>query len=296
MGVTLQSGQWAMRMNLVTLDERGTLTNACPDLDEAGVLARTRMLLTDSVFAGLLNRNGITLHPHASFRQMLTGGGTLPPCPVPPHNVTGSAMQSCIPCDGFYDVLMNAGRNALRHFGTANAVWPWGCGTAPEYQSFTGKYGLRGACVSAVPMVQGLARLCGMDAIYVPGATGTLHTNWRGKAAACVDAFRQNDFVLLHIEAPDDCSHALDVGGKVRAIEIIDAAVYAVLKAMGGAHLRVLLCSDHYTLAATGRHDPTPAPYCVWDSRDTGGIGGIFVEGQGTAVSADSPIKMLLRR
>ncbi|MDZ7837015.1 MAG: hypothetical protein U5N58_03180 [Actinomycetota bacterium] len=107
----------------------------------------------------------------------------------------------------------------------ANSIWIWGQGTKPRLDSFYERYGLQGAVISAVDLVKGIGICAGLEAVEVQGATGNLHTNFEGKARAATDQLEKNDFVYVHIEAPDECGHQGDIKGKIEAIERIDERV-----------------------------------------------------------------------
>jgi 2,3-bisphosphoglycerate-independent phosphoglycerate mutase len=295
MGLAMQDGQCALRMNLIKVNNDGRLTDACPDLRSGEGMRLGHLLQDNAAFASFLRRHNIVLHVQDSFRQLLTGDGSPPKTALPPHNMIGQALSDCLP-DSCLRELMQIGAECLKSEKAANAVWPWGGGRMPQYQPFFEKTGLRAAVVTAVPMVKGLARLCRMEAIDVPGATGTLRTNWRGKAAAVAHALRGDfDFVLLHIEAPDDCSHALDIKGKIDAIEMVDAAAALIMENLSDMPLRILVCSDHLTLAENGRHTADPTPYCIYDTSGPAKPGS-FAEGQGAVTAGHKPISLLLQR
>ena len=81
--------------------------------------------------------------------------------------------------------------------------------------SFEEKYQKKGAMISAVDLLKGIAVGAGLDNIIVEGANGGLHTNYKGKAEAAVDALaaQEYDFVYVHIEAPDEMGHQGDISG-----------------------------------------------------------------------------------
>ena len=136
--------------------------------------------------------------------------------------------------------------------------------------SFEEAYGRKGAVISAVPLCHGIAALCGLDMVTVPGATGELDTNYAGKVEATLSALRKYDFAAVHIEAPDECSHAKDVPAKLEAIRRLDSLVISpIVEAMRakGEDFRMLILSDHKTLLDSGAHDGTPVPFILYDSR-----------------------------
>ena len=114
----------------------------------------------------------------------------------------------------------------------ANSLWFWGAGTKPSLRSFREKTGLKGAMISAVDLLKGIAVGAGMQVYQVPGATGSIDTNYEGKAAAAARALLEdgNDFVYVHVEAPDEMGHQGLVDAKVKSIEYLDSRLIAPLK------------------------------------------------------------------
>ncbi|MDR0937554.1 MAG: hypothetical protein LBM98_12835, partial [Oscillospiraceae bacterium] len=152
----------------------------------------------------------------------------------------------------------------------ANCIWFWASGTSAKLPDFYERYGKRGSVISAVPLCHGIGILQGLKVIHVPGANGELDTNYAGKAEAALKALDDgDDFVCLHVEAPDECTHNGDLQGKIKAIENIDRLVLAPLLegfAKRNEEFRLLLISDHYTLSENGQHDATPVPYVIVNS------------------------------
>jgi 2,3-bisphosphoglycerate-independent phosphoglycerate mutase len=152
----------------------------------------------------------------------------------------------------------------------ANGVWFWAEGKSVRLPGFTDRYGKTGGVISAVPLCHGIGTLIGLDKIYVEGATGDLNTNYEGKAEAAFDVLRTHDFVAVHIEAPDECTHDGNLNGKLQAIEWIDSRVVAPLLAKldsAGEDYIILVMSDHRTLSSTRGHDGGVVPYIIYDSR-----------------------------
>lgn len=155
----------------------------------------------------------------------------------------------------------------------ANMIWPWGAATAMELPSFREKYGHYGSVVSAVPLVWGIATLMGLPHPHVEGATGDLDTNYAGKVACAVEALKGGaDFAAIHVEAPDEMTHAGDLEKKLEAIRYLDSRVIAPLLAQLPAlgDFRILMLSDHKTLMSTRTHDGKPVPFAIYDSRQPG--------------------------
>ena len=126
--------------------------------------------------------------------------------------------------------------------------------------------------------------MCGLDMVDVEGANGEIDTNIEGKAEAAWEMVNSHDFVLVHLEAPDECAHAGDLKNKIQAIEWLDSRLVKPLtERLDAAHMdyRLLLLSDHKTLTATRGHDGDPVPYLLYDSRIDSGRGGVYTEKAG---------------
>ena len=173
-----------------------------------------------------------------------------------------------------YDILNNHPINverAKRGLHKANSVWFWGAGTKPGLDSFEKKTGLRGVMISAVDLLKGIAVGAGMTNIHVPGADGTLHTNYEGKAMAAVHALVDDgyDFAYIHVEAPDEMGHQGSIPNKLEAIESLDSKVVAVVKRemdASGEPYRLLIMPDHPTPVRLRTHTSDPVPYLLYDS------------------------------
>jgi 2,3-bisphosphoglycerate-independent phosphoglycerate mutase len=152
----------------------------------------------------------------------------------------------------------------------ANSIWIWGQGKKPALSSFGEKYGITGAAISAVDLIKGIAKCAGLDSIDVPGATGTLHTNFAGKAKAAIEVYKSGkDFVYLHLEAPDECSHQGDLEGKIASLERIDKEVLAPILEYfreSGEAFSILELPDHRTPIALRTHTSEPVPFILYRS------------------------------
>ena len=155
----------------------------------------------------------------------------------------------------------------------ANMIWPWGAGRAMLLDNFVEKYGRTGTVISAVPLVWGIAELAGLKHPEVPGANGDLDTNYEGKVEAAIAALKAgDDFAAIHVEAPDEMTHAGKLPEKLEAIRRLDKQVIKPLleKLPELGDFRILLLSDHKTLMSTRTHDGKPVPYAIYDSRKPG--------------------------
>ena len=153
-----------------------------------------------------------------------------------------------------------AGQSPVTH------AWPWGHGTRPVMPSFAERFGLRGAMITAVDLLAGIAAFIGWDRLDVPGQTSYHDTDYAAAGRFAIAALDDYDIVCVHIEAPDEASHAADAATKVAAIEAIDEHVVGPLHealATRGPDYRLLYLPDHYTAVHSRLHDPTPVPLAM---------------------------------
>jgi 2,3-bisphosphoglycerate-independent phosphoglycerate mutase len=150
----------------------------------------------------------------------------------------------------------------------ANSIWVWGQGRPPELPLFKDTYGLDGVVICAVDLIRGIGIYAGFAPIRVQGATGYLDTNYQGKAEAALRALESCDFVLLHVEAPDEAGHSGNTQEKIEAIEAFDEKVVGtILKGLEEfASYRILVVSDHLTPIVKKTHTPEPTPF-AWASK-----------------------------
>lgn len=307
-GIQLLPGDAAFRCNLVTfedgdmpLEKKRILSHSAGSIDGPSALESVEALLSDPRFAKALSDAHMEIHRFPAFRQLAVqhdsniDGITF----IPPHDHLGEEIGSLFPTGNdraeVFARLMRLAHEILdRHPVTekrraagklpANGIWFWAEGTAVELPSFQSRYGTGGAVISAVPLCHGIGILQGLEMVEVEGATGELDTNFPGKLEATWSKLRQYDFVCLHLEAPDECTHNGDLPGKIQAIEWLDSKLVAPLlsrmEAAGMDH-RVLLLSDHKTLTATRGHDGDPVPFLLYDSREDSGNGGAYDEPAG---------------
>lgn len=162
-------------------------------------------------------------------------------------------------------------RRKERGLRPANSLWFWGAGTKPSLTSFYEKTGKKGAMISAVDLLKGISVGAGMKTIIVPGADGTLHTNYEGKANAAADVLLKEDydFAYIHVEAPDEMGHQGSIKRKIKAIENLDRRVIRVVCSRmeeAGADYRLLVLPDHPTPISVRTHTSDPVPYMLYDS------------------------------
>mgnify|MGYP001094737932 CR=1 FL=1 len=199
-----------------------------------------------------------------------------------PHDILGRVIEEYLPQDialkemmrKSYEILnrhpINLKREAIG-LNKANSLWFWGAGTRPSLTSFEEKNGKKGAMISAVDLLKGIAIGAGMKVIEVPGADGTLHTNYEGKAIAAVKVLLEEDydFAYVHVEAPDEMGHQGNIENKIKAIENLDQRVIKLLVEKmeeAGAEYRMLIMPDHPTPIHCRTHTSDPVPYLLYDS------------------------------
>jgi 2,3-bisphosphoglycerate-independent phosphoglycerate mutase len=203
---------------------------------------------------------------------------------TPPHDITDKRIAGYMPSGEGAErlvALMEASQAVLvshpvnqrrRAQGVpeATTIWLWGQGRAPALPPLTERFGITGGVISAVDIIHGLGVYAGLERIDVPGITGFLDTNYRGKGEYAVKSLEKNDFVFVHVEAIDEAGHMGDIEKKIQALEDFDEKVVGtVLKGM--AHRkdwRLLLMPDHPTAIALKTHVAEPVPFVLYSPED----------------------------
>ena len=284
LGVELAADEIAFRCNLVHV-ERVDGRLMMIDYSSGHITTEESRQLIDALQAECGNAM-IALYPGVSYRHLLVYRGALPEgfTTVPPHDhsdaeVTGFFQEySKIPEFGpllakaeaiLADHPVNRER-ARQGKRTANCIWLWGEGKRPAMQTLEARFGIRGGLISAVDLLKGLGVLGGLQVIDVPGATGYLDTNYAGKAQAALDVLAKDDFVLVHVEAPDETGHQGLAKEKVQAVADFDAKIVTpIVEEMErrGEPFRLVVTMDHYTPIHRRTHEDWPVPMFIYDSR-----------------------------
>ena len=275
--IPLQPSDVAYRTNLVTVQDGKMIDYSAGDIssEEAHELI--------AALNAAVSRAGLRFHGGVSYRHLLVWrDGPTDLWVAPPHEISGKPIADHLPKGPRQEearALMDLSRRVFAEHPVnlyrsakgrrpATQIWLWGYGRAMALQPYPERYGLRGGVITAVDLVRGLAELCGLEVIRVPGATGWIDTNYEGKAQAAVDCLRRSDFVYVHVEAPDECGHKGMAEEKVRAIENFDrrivAPVWAALEAAGEPY-RLIICTDHRTPVAKRGHTADPVPFAWVD-------------------------------
>jgi 2,3-bisphosphoglycerate-independent phosphoglycerate mutase len=282
MGVKLRGQQVAYRMNLVTLEMRSEDEIIMRSHSSGDISTDEARPLVESIKKAL-SRPGIDIYPGVAYRHLLVWEeGPLDAPTIPPHDVLDQNMAGYLkkgPADGVidlirasWDILKDHPVNRKRQergLRAANSIWLWGQGRAPDLPTFDERFNLSGGVISAVDLIKGIGICAGFTPIHVAGATGYLNTNFRGKAQAALEALRSLDFVLLHVEAPDEASHQGNVTEKLEAIEAFDEKVVGPVLEGLKAHenYRVLVASDHLTPVSKRTHSSEPTLF-AWAGKD----------------------------
>lgn len=276
--IPLAADDVAYRTNLVTVGEDGTMV----DYSAGDMPTEDGRALIASLDEAA-RREGLKFHGGVSYRHLLVlRGGPTGLVLTPPHEISGRPVADYLPRgDGAERLLelmelskrvfaghpVNAARRAAGK-RPATQIWPWGAGKAMRLQPYRERYGLAGGVITAVDLVRGLAELCGLEVIRVPGATGWIDTNYAGKGQAAIDCLARSDFVYVHVEAPDECGHKGMPDAKVEAIENFSrhvvGPVWAALEEAGKPY-RLLVCTDHRTPVAKRGHTADPVPFAWLD-------------------------------
>jgi len=274
MGVDLAPHEVAYRCNLVTLRD-----GRMEDYSAGHISSEEAAELIAAVDAALGNdRRRFTAG--VQYRHLLVvGEAYLSTVCTPPHDIMGEPFATYLPTGDRSDELREwiyASQEVLRDHPVnrkrlasgkppANSIWLWGQGKAPKMPTYEEKYGIRGAAISAVDLVRGIARYAGLRVIPVPGITGFLDTNYAGKAIYGLDSLEEGDFIYIHIEAPDEAAHLGDANKKIEAIEAIDREVVARVLHYLETHpkTRVGILPDHITAIPTRTHAHGAVPFAA---------------------------------
>lgn len=294
-GVKMKADDIAIRMNLVTLSEdENFYDKKMIDYSGGEISTEESKELVEALIEGFKNEKDYSIYHGVSYRHVfIWHEGSLEINLIQPHNITGEKIFKHLP-EGInseffinfikrgYDILKDHPVNKKRISEgkrPANSPWLWGEGKKPLLDKFEDLYGLKGGVISAVDLIRGIGKGAGMEVIIVPGATGTIHTNFKGKAEAAVLALNNGlDYMYVHLEATDECGHQGDIECKVRALELIDEFIISKLVSDLKDDYRLLVVPDHRTPLKTRKHDSLPVPYMLYDSREDLAMGLVYDE------------------
>lgn len=282
-GVDMKQEDVSFRCNIVTLSEEEENYEDKHLLDHSSdeISTEEAEVLIEALKEGL-QRDGYQFYTGISYRHLLIWrhGEVLEL--TAPHDILTKRIGEYLPEDEVlrgmmeksYDILNHHPINEARRergLKPANSAWFWGAGTRPCLTSFEKQYHLKGAMISAVDLLKGIAVGAQMHNIEVEGANGGLHTNYAGKAQAAINALTKEDydFVYIHVEAPDEMGHQGRIHDKIKAIENIDAQIIGpVAETLKNLRVdfRMLVLPDHPTPIRVRTHTGEPVPYMLYDS------------------------------
>ncbi|MBL8827073.1 MAG: cofactor-independent phosphoglycerate mutase [Planctomycetaceae bacterium] len=279
-GIQLGADDWAVRCNLVTVEDQimRSFTAGHISTEEARLLLATAQ--------EKLGDDRWQFVPGVSYRNLLIYRGAGQPAPfardtraTPPHDLTDKSVLEDYPRGLGSDRLVQLMSDSLGVFAEhpvnvarrakgdlpATNIWLWGLGRAPALESFEKRFGKRGAMITAVDLLRGLAALVGWERIEVPGATGYLDTDYAAKGRYAIDALPRTDVVCVHVEATDEASHEGRADEKIKALEAIDRDIvgplHAALQRQGD--YRILVSPDHPTFLRTKTHSHGFVPFAM---------------------------------
>ena len=281
-GVEMEPDDIIFRCNVVTLTEDEAYPEKTILDHSSGEISTAEADELMEAIREAFNNEEFQFYTGTSYRHiMVWKHGRMSPL-EPPHDHLTKVIGPYLPqetvlrefMEKSFDILNNHPVNLKRAAEgkrKANSLWYWGAGTKPSIGSFQAKTGLKGAMISAVDLLKGIAVGAQMEICQVEGATGSIDTNWEGKAQAAMDALLKDgcDFAYIHVEAPDEMGHQGLVEEKVESIEYLDSRIIApICKAMAeaGEDYRMLILPDHPTPLRIRTHSSEPVPYILYDS------------------------------
>lgn len=285
LGIAIRPSDVAMRCNLICVQE-GKIKN-----HSAGHISNeeARELIAD--IQAKLGTDVVRFYPGISYRHLLVLSKGSPDFECfPPHDHVGKPITDLMVKPRTpearataellndlilrsHDILTNHEVNRKRKAAgqdAANYIWPWSPGRKPKMQTFKELYGLSGAVISAVDLINGTGVYAGLDVIPVKGATGLWDTNYEGKADAAVEALKNYDFVYCHVEATDEAGHSKDLDLKIKTIEYLDQRLVArIMRRLEEEKMEVVVAvlPDHATPVEMGNHVKDPVPVAIRDPR-----------------------------
>jgi 2,3-bisphosphoglycerate-independent phosphoglycerate mutase len=282
MGVAIEPGELVLRCNLITIEDdkiknhsAGHISNA-----EAGELI--------AFLQEKLGSDTVSFYPGVSYRHLIKiKGGNKAIATTPPHDVPGTPFREVLvqaetpealaTADLLNELILKSQALLASHpvnlkrvqvgKDPANSIWVWSPGYKPQMETFQALYGKNGSVISAVDLVRGIGVYAGLKPILVEGATGLFNTNYEGKAQAAIEALKSDDFVYVHVEAPDEAGHEGNVELKIRTIEDFDSRIVGPIYEAVSAWdepVAIAVLPDHPTPCRLKTHTSDPIPFLVW--------------------------------
>lgn len=306
MGINLTEEDTTYRCNLVTLSDEEKYEDKTMVDYSAGEISTKEANELIKYLKNYFDNEVFTLYGGISYRHCLVSKkGKHDAILTPPHDISGKKITEFLPQkdETLLDMMKKSSELLKNHpinlkrmaegKRCANSVWFWGMGTKPSLPDFKQKTGLKGAVISAVDLVKGIGILANMENITVPDVTGDIDSNFDGKAEYALKTLEKNDFVYVHMEAPDECGHRGQVENKKLAIELIDKHVVGkITQSLDDKKIdyTIMILPDHPTPIEIKTHAKEPVPYLLYSnvknncthnssySEKEGEKSGIFVE------------------
>jgi len=283
-GIELQPGDVAFRCNFGTVNEGGVVVDRRAgriSSDQAKILAEAlnqikienvsgvqAIFKHSSEHRGVLILRGEKLSRNVSdVDTHKTGVKVQPPQPL---DNTLEAKRTAMALQEF---LEKARRILAEHplnqerikkgLKPANVLLPRGAGTLPKIESISKLWGIKAAAIAGGGLYKGVAKAVGFDLIQVPGATGTVNTNLKGKVEAAIKALDDYDLVFLHIKATDSVSHDKNPRKKVEVIEWISRELTPLVDKVFDEGYYIAITGDHTTPSEVGEHKGDPVPLAI---------------------------------
>lgn len=283
-GIDMKDDDVAFRCNLVTLSDEEDIRDRTMVDYSAGEISTEEAAELIKAVNEALSTDELEFFSGISYRHCLIWhGGKTDLNLTPPHDISDRKVTNYLPENKLIFSLMEKSRDILKDhpinkkriekgLNPANSIWLWGEGTKPAIGNFEKMTGLKGAVISAVDLIKGIGICAGMEVIEVLGATGNVDTNFKGKGEAALSALKNgNDFVYIHVEAPDECGHRGEIENKIKSIELIDSEIVKPvmegLKNMG-EDFKIMVLPDHPTPISLKTHVSDPIPFAIYDSRN----------------------------
>lgn len=285
-GVKLGPKDMAFRCNLVTIADRDG--KAVMDDYSAGHITTEDANGIIKTLDKELASAGVRFYTGTSYRHLMvwkdSPEGVKNIKTTPPHDISDKEVAGHFPKGTGEDKLkgiIELSQTVLKDHPVnkrrisegkkpATSIWLWGQGMAPAMPTLRHRFGVDGCIISAVDLMKGIGIYAGLEVINVPGATGYIDTNYKGKADAALAALEIKEFVCVHVEAPDEAGHNGNLKDKLQAIEDFDKKIVGpILK--GIAKFReytVLALTDHPTPIALKTHTSDPVPFALYVSSD----------------------------
>lgn len=297
-GVKMKDTDVTFRCNIVTLSgEENYEDKTMLDYSSGEISTPEAKELIEAV-AKELDTDILKFYSGVSYRHLLVWDkGSTNVTLTPPHDISDRKIADYLPKGDGADIILDLMKKSEKILAEhpvnkkrvqegknpATSIWIWGEGKKPILDKFEEKFGKKASVISAVDLIKGIAICAGMDSIDVPGATGTYHTNFDGKAKAAIKAVTEDgsDMVYVHMEAPDECGHQGDWKNKKLSVELIDEKVVKYIKEVmeeKGEDYKMLILPDHPTPIVKKTHVSDPVPYIIYDSTKNEGLGLVYNE------------------